>query len=50
MLRKNVQLLKNHLTKTFPVIKAGFYLSRRSNLVHMGLDIPLFSIKITQIL
>ena len=45
MLRKNVQLLKKHLTKKFPDIKAGFYLSHRSKSVDMGLDIPLFSIK-----
>ena len=46
MLKKRVQLLKAYLAKKFPEVAcAGFYLSRRSNYVHMGLDIPLYSIK-----
>ena len=45
-LKKRVQLLKAHLAKKFPKVAGiGFYLSRRSNNVHMGLDIPLYSIK-----
>ena len=43
-LKKRVQLLKAHLTKKIPEVTCvGFYLSRRSNYVHMGLDIPLNS-------
>ena len=46
MLKKRVQLLKAYLAKKFPEAAcAGSYLSRRSNYVHMGLDIPLYSIK-----
>ena len=45
-LKKRVQLLKAHLAKKFPKVAGiGFYLSHRSNNVHMGLDIPLYSIK-----
>ena len=42
MMRKRVQLLKSHLCKKFD---AGFYLSQRSNFIHMDLDVLLFSIK-----
>ena len=45
MLRKRVLLLKSHLSKKFPDINVGFYLSRRSNFVHVGLDVQLYSIK-----
>ena len=46
MLKKRVQLLKAYLAKKFPEAAcAGSYLSRRSNYVHMVLDIPLYSIK-----
>ena len=46
MLKKRVQLLKAHLAKIFPeVVGVGFYLNHRSKYVHMGLDIPLYSIK-----
>ena len=46
MLKKRVQLLKAYLAKKFPEVAcADFYLSRRSNYVHMGLNIPLYSIK-----
>ena len=31
--------------KAFPEVDAGFYLNCRSNFIHMGLDVPLFSIK-----
>ena len=44
MMKKRVQLLKNHLLKNFSKVNVGFYLSRRSNFVHMGLDVPLYSI------
>ena len=46
MLRKLVLLLKSHLSAKSPDVNVGFYLSRRSNFVHMGLDVPLYSIKI----
>ena len=39
MLRKCVLLLKNRLAKKFPDIKVGFYLSWRSNFVHIGVDV-----------
>ena len=45
MMRKRVQLLKSHLCKKFPEVDAAFYLSCRNNFIHMGLDVPLFSIK-----
>ena len=45
MLRKQVQLLKSYLSKNFLDIDVDFYLSRRSNYIHMGLDFPLCSIK-----
>ena len=46
MLKKRVQLLKAYLAKKFPeAAGVGFYLNRRCNYVHMGLDIPLYSIK-----
>ena len=45
MIKKRVQLLKSYLSKKFPEIGVGFYLSRRSKFVHMGLDIPLYLIK-----
>ena len=38
-------LLKNHLATKFPDVNIGFYLSHRSNFVHMGLDLPLYSLK-----
>ena len=43
-LKKRVQLLKSHLAKKFPEVTC-FYLSRRRNYIHMGLDTPLYSIK-----
>ena len=36
-------LLEEHLKRKFPEIKIDFYVSRRTKLVHMALDIPLFS-------
>ena len=46
MMKKRVQLLKDHLLKKFPDVgNIGFYLSRRSKFVHMVLDLPLHSIK-----
>ena len=45
-LKKIVQLLKCHMAKKFPQVTGiGFYLSHRSNYVHMGLDMLLYSIK-----
>ena len=43
-MKRCVQLLKNHWLKKFPEVNVGFYLSLRSNFVHMGLDVPLYSI------
>ena len=43
-MKRRVQLLKNHLLKKFPEVNVGFYLSRRNNFVHMGLDVPFSSI------
>ena len=45
MLRKCVSLLKNHLSTKFPDVNVGFYLIHRSNFVHLGLDVPLYSLK-----
>ena len=44
MLKKRVHLLKNHLSKKFPQVVVGFYVSG-SNFIRMGLDIPLHSIE-----
>ena len=45
MIKKRSQPLKSQLSKTFMEDDVGFYLSRRSNFLHMSLDVPLFSIK-----
>ena len=45
MLGKRVLLLKSHLSTKFPNVNVGFYLTHRSNFVHMGLDVLLYSIK-----
>ena len=45
MLRKRVLLLKNHLSTKFPDGNVGFYWNRRSNFMHMVLDVPLYSLK-----
>ena len=45
MLRKHVLLLKSHLSTKFPDVNVRFYLSCRSNFIHMGLDVLLFSFK-----
>ena len=37
--------LSQCLKKDYPDIEFNFYLSRRSKFVHMGLDLPLISIK-----
>ena len=46
-MKKRVQLLKSYLVKKFPELNdgVGFYLSRKSKFVHIGLDSPLYSIK-----
>ena len=45
MLKKHILLLKSHLSAKFPDVNAGFYLGRRSNFIHMWLDVPLYSMK-----
>ena len=45
MVKKRVQLLKSYLSKKIPEVDVGFYLSLRSNFMHIGLHIPLFSVK-----
>ena len=45
MIKKRFQPLKSQLSKTFMEDDVGFYLSRRSNFLHMSLDVPLFSVK-----
>ena len=45
MLRMRVLLLKSLLSTKFPDVNVGFYLSRRSNFVYVGLDVQLYSIK-----
>ena len=45
MLIKRVLLSKSHLSTKFPDVKVGFYLRRRSNFIHMGLNVPLYSFK-----
>ena len=40
-IKKNVRLLEQHLSKLFPAAKIRFYVSRRSNYLHMGIDRPL---------
>ena len=38
-------ILENVLKKDHPDINLGFYVSRRSEFVHMGSDVPLTKIK-----
>ena len=45
MIKKRFQPLKSQLSKIFIEDDVGFYLSRRSNFLHMSLDVRLFSIK-----
>ena len=45
MLRRRVLLSKSHLSTKFPDVNVGFHLSHSSSFVHMGLDVPLYSIK-----
>ena len=46
-MKKRVQLLKDHLLKKLSDVgNIAFYLSQRSKFVYMGLDLPLYSIKI----
>ena len=46
-MKRIVQLLKSYFVKKFPELNdgVGFYLSWRSKFVHVGLDLPLYSIK-----
>ena len=44
-MKKRVQLPKSYLSKKFLEVDVGFYFGRRSKFVHMGLEIPLYSIK-----
>ena len=46
-MKRIVQLLKSYFVKKFPELNdgVGFYLSQRSKFVHVGLDLPLYSIK-----
>ena len=44
-MKKRAQLLKSYVLKKFPEVDVGFYLSCRSEFVHMGLEIMLYSIK-----
>ena len=45
-MKKRVQPLKDHLLKKLSDVgNIGFYLNQRSKFVHMGLDLPLYSIK-----
>ena len=45
LLRKQIVKLEQHMSKKFPKLKAGFYVSRGNNFVHMGMDGPLFKFK-----
>ena len=45
MVRKQIVKLEQHRSKKFPELKAAFYVSRRNNFVHMGIDEPLFKFK-----
>ena len=38
------RLLQNYLNNKFPELKASFYVSKRNESIHMGLDIALFSL------
>ena len=44
-MKRRVQLLKSYLSKKFPEVGDGFYLTPRSKFVHMKLDILLYSIE-----
>ena len=41
-IKRYAVLLEEHLERKFPEIKIDLYVSRRTKLVHMALDIPLF--------
>ena len=45
LINKHVRILEKHMNSLFPNLKINFYVSKRSKYVHMGLDLPLFSIK-----
>ena len=45
LINKHVRILEKHMNSLFPNLKLNFYVSKRSKYVHMGLDLPLFSIK-----
>ena len=45
MLRKYFLLLKSYLSIKFPDVNVGFYVSRRSNFIHMGVVVLLYSLK-----
>ena len=45
LINKHVRILEKHTNSLFPNLKINFYVSKRSKYVHMGLDLPLFSIK-----
>ena len=42
-IKQYATLLEEHLKRKFPEIKIELYVSRRTKLVHMALDIPLFA-------
>ena len=42
--RHFLTLLQNHLNNKFPELKASFYVSKKNENIHMGLDIALFSL------
>ena len=38
------RMLEHHLNNKFPELKASLYVSKRKETIHMGLDVPLFSL------
>ena len=38
------RMLEHHLNNKFPELKASLYVSKRKENIHMGLDVPLFSL------
>ena len=42
-IKKQIIKLEQHIHKKILELKARFYISRRSNYVHMGIDEPVFS-------
>ena len=46
LISRHVRILEKHLKILYPNLNIAFHVSRRSKYVHMGLDSPLFTLKV----